>query len=167
MAYQVVWSQTAVDDLRQIVDFIAIHIPRTAAASGGCILPARRQTPELALSIRAVLKRPKRPCEKSSYGRHIIVYLVDNQRRHDVCESGTTPAACQISADPETAWDHHQRQQHSTVPLRGTVRPRPADLLAAACKEMDRLGYNGGVFRSFDGPDDDRDLRMTCDTARC
>jgi hypothetical protein len=35
MAYQIVWSQTAVDDLRQIVEFIAIHILRIWHAAGG------------------------------------------------------------------------------------------------------------------------------------
>ena len=54
MAWQIVWSQTAVEDLRQIVQFIALDDPAAAVNLANRILSRIEQAAEFPLSSRAV-----------------------------------------------------------------------------------------------------------------
>jgi plasmid stabilization system protein ParE len=54
MAYQIVWSQTAVEDLRQIVQFIALDDAAAAASLADRILNRIEQAAKFPFSNRAV-----------------------------------------------------------------------------------------------------------------
>jgi plasmid stabilization system protein ParE len=60
MACRIIWSQTAVDDLRQIVEFIAIDDAAAAASLADRILNRIERAAELPFSDRAVPESAKR-----------------------------------------------------------------------------------------------------------
>jgi plasmid stabilization system protein ParE len=57
MALQIIWSQTAVEDLREIVRFIALDDPAAAASLAGRILDRIELASDLPFSHRAVPER--------------------------------------------------------------------------------------------------------------
>ncbi len=80
MAHQVIWSQTAVDDLRQIVEFIAQDDASAAARLADRILRHIERTAELPFSNRAVPEKAEESIREIILRPYRIVYLVDDRR---------------------------------------------------------------------------------------
>ncbi len=68
MAFQIIWSQTAAEDLREIVKFIASDDAVAAASLADRILNRIEQATEFPFSNRAVPEKRKIPYERSSCG---------------------------------------------------------------------------------------------------
>jgi toxin ParE1/3/4 len=80
MAYRVVWSQTAVDDLRQIVEFIALDDAVAAANLADRVLNRIEQAAELPFSNRAVPEKSEETIREVILRPYRIVYQMDDQR---------------------------------------------------------------------------------------
>jgi len=80
MAYQVVWSQTAVEDLRQIVQFIALDDAVAAASLADRILNRIEQASEFPFSNRAVPEKSEESIREVILRPYRIVYQVDSRR---------------------------------------------------------------------------------------
>lgn len=80
MAYQVIWSQTAVDDLRQIVEFIAQDDVGAALHLASRILQHIERTAELPLSNRVVPEKAEESIREIILRPYRIIYQVDDQR---------------------------------------------------------------------------------------
>jgi toxin ParE1/3/4 len=80
MAYQIVWSQTAVDDLRQIAEFIAQDDVDAAARLADRILRRIERAAELPFSNRAVLEKADESIREIILRPYRIVYQVDTQQ---------------------------------------------------------------------------------------
>lgn len=80
MACRIIWSQTAVDDLRQIVEFIAIDDAAAAASLADRILNRIERAAELPFSNRAVPEKADESVREIILRPYRVVYLVDSQR---------------------------------------------------------------------------------------
>jgi len=80
MAFQIVWSQTAVEDLREIVKFIALDDATAAASLAERILTRIERAAELPFSNRAVPERAERSVREVILKPYRIVYQVDDRR---------------------------------------------------------------------------------------
>jgi toxin ParE1/3/4 len=80
MARQIVWSQTAIDDLRQIVQFIASDDPVAAARLADHILRHIEHAAELPLSNRAVPEKAEESIREAILRPYRIIYWVDDRR---------------------------------------------------------------------------------------
>ncbi len=80
MAHQVVWSQTAVEDLRQIVEFIALDDAIAAASLADRILNRIDQAAEFPFSNRAVPEKSEESIREVILRPYRIVYQVDDRR---------------------------------------------------------------------------------------
>jgi toxin ParE1/3/4 len=80
MACRIIWSQTAVDDLRQIVEFIAIDDGAAAASLADRILNRIERAAELPFSNRAVPEKAEGSIREVILRPYRIVYLVDDRR---------------------------------------------------------------------------------------
>jgi toxin ParE1/3/4 len=80
MAYQVIWSQIAVEDLRQIVQFIALDDPVAAASLADRILNRIERASELPLSNRAVPEKAEPSIREIILRPYRIVYQIDDRR---------------------------------------------------------------------------------------
>jgi toxin ParE1/3/4 len=80
MAYQIIWSQTAVGDLRQIVEFITQDDASAAARLADRILRRIERAAELPFSNRAVPEKADESIRESVLRPYRIVYQVDDQR---------------------------------------------------------------------------------------
>lgn len=81
MACQVVWSTTAVEDLRQIVQFIALDDPDAAAGLAERMLERIERAAELPLSNRSVPEKADPAIREIILRPYRIVYHVDEQRK--------------------------------------------------------------------------------------
>jgi plasmid stabilization system protein ParE len=81
MAYQIIWSQTAVDDLRQIVEFIAQDDAGAAAHLADHILRRIERTAELPLSNRVVPEKTEESIREIILRPYRIVYQIDSLRQ--------------------------------------------------------------------------------------
>ena len=80
MAFQIVWSQTAVEDLREIVKFIALDDAGAAASLANRILTRIERAAELPFSNRGVPERAERSVREVILKPYRIVYEVDDRR---------------------------------------------------------------------------------------
>jgi len=80
MAFQIVWSQTAVEDLREIVKFIALDDATAAASLAERILTRIERAAELPFCNRAVPERAERSVREVILKPYRIVYQVDDRR---------------------------------------------------------------------------------------
>jgi len=80
MAYQIVWSQTAVEDLKQIVQFIALDDAAAAADLADRILNRIERAAEFPLSNRAVPEKAEESIREVILRPYRIIYQVDDQR---------------------------------------------------------------------------------------
>lgn len=80
MAYQIIWSQTAVDDLRQIVEFIALDDAIAAASLAERILSRIERTAQLPFSNRTVPEKAVESIREIIWRPYRIIYQVDDQR---------------------------------------------------------------------------------------
>jgi len=80
MAFQIVWSQTAVEDLREIVKFIALDDEAAAASLADRILTRIERAADLPFSHRAVPERAERSVREVILKPYRIVYHVDDRR---------------------------------------------------------------------------------------
>jgi toxin ParE1/3/4 len=80
MACRIVWSQTAVGDLRQIVEFIASDHAAAAAGLADRILNHIERAAELPLSSRAVPEKADECIREIILRPYRILYQVDGRR---------------------------------------------------------------------------------------
>ena len=80
MAFQIIWSQTAVEDLREIVRFIALDDAAAAASLADRILTRIERAAELPFSNRAVPERGERSVREVILKPYRIIYQVDDRR---------------------------------------------------------------------------------------
>jgi toxin ParE1/3/4 len=80
MACQIVWSQTAVEDLREIVQYIALDNPDAAANLADRIIARIEAASELPLSNRVVPERGDKSVREIILRPYRIVYRVDEKR---------------------------------------------------------------------------------------
>jgi toxin ParE1/3/4 len=80
MACRIIWSQTAVDDLRQIVEFIARDDAAAAANLADRILRRIERAAELPFSNRVVPEKAEESVREIILRPYRIVYQADNQR---------------------------------------------------------------------------------------
>jgi len=74
MACRIVWSQTAVEDLRQIVRFIALDDAAAAAGLAGRILKRIEQAAEFPFSNRAVPEKAEESIREVILRPYRIIY---------------------------------------------------------------------------------------------
>jgi plasmid stabilization system protein ParE len=80
MACRIVWSQTAVEDLRQIVQFIALDDAAAAASLADRILNRIERAAELPLSNRVVPEKAEELIREVILRPYRVIYLVDDRR---------------------------------------------------------------------------------------
>lgn len=80
MAYRIVWSQTAVGDLGQIVQFIAVDDAVAAASLAERILNGIERAAELPFSNRAVPEKAEESIREVILRPYRIIYQVDHRR---------------------------------------------------------------------------------------
>jgi toxin ParE1/3/4 len=80
MACRIIWSQTAVDDLRQMVEFIALDDAAAAASLADRILRRIERAAELPFSNRAVPEKAEESVREIILRPYRIVYQVDDRR---------------------------------------------------------------------------------------
>ncbi len=80
MAYQIVWSQTAVEDLKQIVQFIGLDDAGAAAGLADRILNRIEQAAEFPFSNRAVPEKGEDSIREIILRPYRIIYQVDDRR---------------------------------------------------------------------------------------
>jgi toxin ParE1/3/4 len=80
MAYQIVWSQTAVEDLRQIVQFIALDDAAAAAHLADRILNRIERAAGFPLSNRIVPEKAEESIREVILRPYRIIYQVDDRR---------------------------------------------------------------------------------------
>jgi len=80
MACRIVWSQQAVEDLRQIVQFIAVDDATAAARLAERILYHLERAAELPFSNRAVPEKAEEPIREIILRPYRIVYQVDDRQ---------------------------------------------------------------------------------------
>lgn len=81
MAFQIIWSQTAVEDLREIVQYIAVDDPAAAANLAERIISRIETASDLPFSNRAVPERADRSVREVILKPYRIIYEVDDKRR--------------------------------------------------------------------------------------
>ena len=80
MASRIVWAQAAVQDLRQIVGFIASDDPAAAASLANRILTRLERASELPFSNRAVPEKGEESLREVILKPYRIIYQVDERR---------------------------------------------------------------------------------------
>jgi len=80
MACRIVWSQQAVEDLRQIVQFIALDDAVAAASLAGRILTHIERAAELPFSNRSVPEKAEESIREIIMRPYRIIYQVDGRR---------------------------------------------------------------------------------------
>jgi toxin ParE1/3/4 len=80
MACQIIWSQTAAEDLRQIVEFIALDDAAAAANLAARILNRIERAAELPFSHRSVPEKADGSIREVILRPYRIVYQIDEPR---------------------------------------------------------------------------------------
>jgi len=80
MAFKIVWSQTAVDDLRGIVQYIALDDPTAGANLADRIIQRIETASELPFSNRTVPERAEVSIREAILKPYQIIYHVDAER---------------------------------------------------------------------------------------
>ena len=80
MAFQIVWSQTAVEDLKGIVQYIALDDPDASAKLAGRIIQRIETASELPFSNRTVPEKGQESIREAILKPYRIIYHVDAER---------------------------------------------------------------------------------------
>jgi len=80
MAFAIIWSQTAVEDLREIVRFVARDDPTAAASLANRILAHIELASDLPFSHRAVPEKADESLREIILRPYRIIYDVDDTR---------------------------------------------------------------------------------------
>jgi toxin ParE1/3/4 len=80
MAFQIIWSQTAVEDLREIVQFIASDDPAAAAKLADRIIGRIEIASELPFANRAVPEKADQSVREVILKPYRIIYRADDKR---------------------------------------------------------------------------------------
>ena len=80
MAFPIIWSDTAVEDLKEIVNYISLNNPHAAARLADRILAHIEAASALPLSNRAVPEIADDSIREAILKPYRIIYQVDNDR---------------------------------------------------------------------------------------
>lgn len=80
MAFRIIWSETAVEDLKEIVLFIARDNQEAAAKLAGRILYHIERAADMPHSHRIVLEKSDHTIRESILKPYRLIYRVDNDR---------------------------------------------------------------------------------------
>jgi addiction module RelE/StbE family toxin len=81
MALRIIWSQTAVEDIKGIVEYIALDAPDAAADLADRILAQIETAAELPFSNRAVPEKADGSIREAILKPYRIIYYVDDRRK--------------------------------------------------------------------------------------
>jgi toxin ParE1/3/4 len=77
MAFQIIWSQTSVDDLKGIVQYIALDDPGAAAKLADRIIQRIKTASKLPFSNRAVPEKAEESIREAILKPYRLIYQVD------------------------------------------------------------------------------------------
>jgi len=80
MAFQIIWSRTAAEDLREIVQYIALDDPGAAAHLADRIISHIERASELPFSNRVVPEKADQSIREIILKPYRILYQVDERR---------------------------------------------------------------------------------------
>jgi len=80
MAFKIIWSQTAVEDLKGIVQYIALDDPDAAAKLADRIMQRIEAASKLPFSNRAVPERDEESIREAILKPYRLIYQVDADR---------------------------------------------------------------------------------------
>jgi toxin ParE1/3/4 len=80
MAFQIIWSQTAVEDLKGIVQYIASDDPYAAAKLADRIIQRFETASKLPFSNRVVPKKAEDPIREAVLKPYRLIYQIDSNR---------------------------------------------------------------------------------------
>jgi toxin ParE1/3/4 len=80
MAFQIVWSQTAVEDLKGIVQYITLDDPDAAAKLAGRIIQRIESASKLPFSNRTVPEKGQESIREAILKPYRIIYDVDAEQ---------------------------------------------------------------------------------------
>lgn len=80
MAFQIVWSQTSVEDLKGIVQYIALDDPDAAAKLADHIVQRIETASELPFSNRAVPEKDDQSIREAILKPYRLIYQIDADR---------------------------------------------------------------------------------------
>ena len=80
MAFQIIWSRTAVEDLKGIVQYIAMDDPDAAAKLADRIIQRFESASKLPFSNRIVPEKAEEPIREVVLKPYRLIYQVDSNR---------------------------------------------------------------------------------------
>ena len=80
MAFQIIWSRTAVEDLKGIVQYIAVDDPDAAAKLADRIIQRFESASKLPFSNRIVPEKAEEPIREVVLKPYRLIYQVDSNR---------------------------------------------------------------------------------------
>ena len=80
MAFQIIWSQTSVEDLKVIVQYIALDDPGAAANLADRIIQRIETASELPFSNRSVPEKAEESIREAILKPYRLIYQVDSNR---------------------------------------------------------------------------------------
>jgi len=80
MAFQIVWSQTSVEDLKGIVQYIALDDPDAVAKLADRIIQRLETASKLPFSNRVVPEKAEEPIREAILKPYRLIYQVDSNR---------------------------------------------------------------------------------------
>ena len=80
MAFQIIWSQTSVDDLKSIVQYIALDDPGAAAKFADRIIKRFEIASDLPFSNRVVTEKDEESIREAILKPYRLIYQVDTKR---------------------------------------------------------------------------------------
>jgi toxin ParE1/3/4 len=80
MAYQIIWTQTAVEDLKEIVQYIAFDDPDAAAKLAERIIRCIENAGKLPFSNRIVPEKSDESVRESILKPYRLIYHIDSDR---------------------------------------------------------------------------------------
>jgi len=80
MAFKIIWSQTAVEDLKGIVQYIALDDPNAAANLAERIIQRIESASKLPFSNRAVPEKAEESIREAILKPYRLIYQVDSDR---------------------------------------------------------------------------------------
>jgi toxin ParE1/3/4 len=80
MAFQIIWTQTAAEDLKEIVQYIAMDDPEAAAKLADRIIICIEHASNLPFSNRSVPEKGEESIRESILKPYRIIYQTDSKR---------------------------------------------------------------------------------------
>ena len=81
MAFQIIWSQTAAEDLKGIVQYVALDSPSAAAKLAEHIIQHIESASAMPFSNRAVPEKGEESIRESILKPYRLIYEVDSNRK--------------------------------------------------------------------------------------